>query len=79
MVEKCANPSCSAIFQRLRDGRLFVMEVSAGSPGAGKKPARSLEYFWLCKTCCRTMTLTMHKETGIKVVPAKTVSARAAS
>lgn len=80
MVEKCANPACDATFQRLRDGRLFVMKVLVDSPGTHKKPARSLQYFWLCKSCCQTMTMTMNKQTAVFVVslPAKSIS-RAAS
>jgi hypothetical protein len=69
MVEKCANPTCSATFQRLRDGRLFVLEVPIDSTTSGKKPTRPLEYFWLCQSCCRTMTLIMNREVGVKVVP----------
>jgi len=81
MVQKCANPTCSATFQRLRDGRLFLMEIPVDSPTAEKQPARPLQYFWLCQSCCRTMTLAMNKLTGVEVVslPAKTISTRAAS
>jgi hypothetical protein len=81
MVEKCANPTCTAIFQRLRDGRLFVMEAPAHSPVTDKKPVRPLQYFWLCKSCCLTMTLMIDKQTGITVVPLppKIITTRTAS
>ncbi len=81
MVEKCANPACAETFRRLRDGRLFVKEVPVDSPSDGKGLARQLQYFWLCNSCCRTMTLTTEKGTGIRVVPlpATAISVRAAS
>jgi len=81
MVQKCANPTCNATFQRLRHGRLFVMEIPVDSPTTDKKPAPSLQYFWLCQSCCRTMTLAMNQPGGIELVPlpAKTNSIRAAS
>ncbi len=76
MVEKCANPACSAIFRRLRDGRLFVKEiqVQVDSPSDGKELSRQLRYFWLCNSCCRTMTVTTEKGTGVRVVPLPTTA-----
>lgn len=50
MVQKCANPSCSATFRRLRDGKLFVVEA----PDNGRP---QLNYFWLCNSCSRTLTV----------------------
>ena len=51
MVQKCANPSCSARFLKLGVGRLFVVE----SPARGQ--FRRQRCFWLCDACCRSMTL----------------------
>ena len=51
VVQKCANPSCSATFRRLGDGRLFVVEAAAESH------PRQPKYFWLCDSCRRTMTV----------------------
>jgi hypothetical protein len=81
MLDKCANPTCSATFRRLRDGRVFVAEVPVGSPSDGKGLSRRLHYFWLCHSCCRTMTITTEKGMGVRVVPlpATAISARAAS
>ncbi len=80
MVEKCANPACVATFRRLGDGRLFVKEVPVDSSSDGKELARQLQYFWLCNSCYRTMTVTTDKGVGIRVVPlpATASSARAA-
>lgn len=68
MVEKCANPACSATFRRLGDGRLFVKEVPVDSPSDGKGLSRQLQYFWLCNSCCRSMTVTDDKGKRVQVV-----------
>jgi hypothetical protein len=51
VVQKCANPSCSVTFRRLGDGRLFVLEAAA--EGHLRQP----NYFWLCDSCSRVMTV----------------------
>lgn len=70
VVRKCANPSCSATFYRLSDGRLFVVEADEGR-------SRRLQYFWLCNCCCRTMTVAAKKGSQSVIVPL--VHAQAAS
>jgi hypothetical protein len=60
VVQKCANPSCSATFRRLGEGRLFAAEA------AGDGRSRRLEYFWLCNSCSRTMTVAPTYVSGTK-------------
>lgn len=81
MLDKCANPACSATFRRLSDGRVFVTEVEAGYWTNPSGHARQLHYFWLCNSCCRTMTVIAEKGKAIRVVPLPTtaIAARAAS
>jgi hypothetical protein len=75
MVSKCANPDCSAVFLYLRVGKLFSAEVESGEPrksGFGseagvKKPMRRIEFFWLCDTCSKRMTLVFDKNLGVKM------------
>jgi hypothetical protein len=79
MLAKCANPSCSAPFLYLREGKLYQMEVvddgCAGAPdnqpgpGAERKPVRRLEFFWLCGRCAAEMTLAFTRGRGVVVVP----------
>lgn len=57
MIEKCANPACSALFRRLRDGRVFVVEVGDPSRSGRYPQNRKLRYCWLCNACCRTMSV----------------------
>lgn len=81
MLDKCANPACCATFRRLRDGRVFVTEVEADYQIRASGRARQRRYFWLCNSCCRTMTVVADKEKRVQVVPlpASAISARAAS
>lgn len=84
MLAKCANPSCHAPFLYLREGKLYQMEVGpemlarapqdnnqAGLTG-DRKPARHLEFFWLCGRCSRQLTLSFDRGRGVVVpVPAQ--------
>jgi len=81
MLDKCANPVCPAIFRNLRDGRLFVTEVEAVHHSSIREHGRQRQYFWLCSSCCRTMTLTVEKGKRVQVVPLpeSATSGRAAS
>ena len=69
MLGKCANPTCSAKFLRLRDGRLFVTEVKGDGQGNTKGYEPQLQYYWLCSSCCRTMTVALGKGKKSQVVP----------
>jgi hypothetical protein len=60
MLAKCANPTCSAPFRYLHEGKLFRLDLGAGPPSADTRIPRQLQYFWLCDRCARTMTLEMH-------------------
>jgi hypothetical protein len=74
MVTKCANPSCNVSFRYLREGRLFLVETppfeAAGEPEFQVGPHRS-EYFWLCKRCAHTMTMTSDRA-GHAVIASRT-------
>jgi hypothetical protein len=80
MLDKCANPACSATFRRLRDGRVFVTEIEADYQSSTSGSARQRQYFWLCNSCCRTMTVIAEKGKRVQVVPlaATGIAARAA-
>ncbi|HTM42884.1 MAG TPA: hypothetical protein VL177_18335 [Terriglobales bacterium] len=88
MLAKCANPACTAPFLYLREGKLYQIEMEGGSGrGTGeqnqgtikdeRKPARRLEFFWLCGPCARRMTLSFDRGRGVVVVPARTQQAAA--
>lgn len=70
VLTKCANPSCSAPFLYLREGKLFVMEQPPGPELVdATSPCRRVEHFWLCGACSRLMTLVFDRETGVHVLP----------
>lgn len=69
MLGKCANPACSAKFLRLREGRLFVTGVEGEHQSSDWGPAPKREYFWLCNSCCRTMTVAVERGKRPQVVP----------
>jgi len=74
MLDKCANPACSATFRRLRDGRIFVIEVEIEAQDIAS--GRQLRYFWLCNSCRSTMTVIVDRDKRVQVLP---LSGRAAS
>ncbi len=68
MIDKCANPACSSPFRSLRDGRVFVKEVEGDASRMGRASSRRLSYFWLCNSCCHTMTVIVEGN-DVKVRP----------
>jgi len=77
MLSKCANPECPAPFRKLREGKLFNVEVA--SFASDKRPAESsqfrtreqrrVEFYWLCNQCAAYLTLAYDRERGIITVP----------
>ena len=65
MLDKCANPACSAKFLRLHDGRLFGTDLRGDGKNNTSCAEGQLQYFWLCRSCCRTMTVAVEKGKGL--------------
>jgi hypothetical protein len=65
MLAKCANPSCSASFRRLHEGRLFGLETD---PALDSSKARRVEHFWLCQPCSSVMTLCLKDDGTVGAV-----------
>jgi hypothetical protein len=81
MLSKCANPGCAATFLYLHQGKLFRLDtsievVASTSAPETKKPARRVEFFWLCPPCAAELTLGYKKGTGITVIPLPKALAR---
>jgi len=66
MLAKCSNPSCSARFRYLRNGKLFLLE---SDPALTTGKSNRVEYFWLCRDCCSTMTLSLGQDDTVAAVP----------
>lgn len=70
LLSKCCNPSCSAAFRYLHDGKVFVLE---NDPAANLHRPKRPEYFWLCHDCSSKMTLRLgasHTVEAILLSPA---------
>lgn len=75
MLAKCINPVCSTSFRYLEQGRLFRLESDLPlGPGNREKS----EYFWLCASCSRTMTLRLDEHETVAVTPLTKSAQRAA-
>ena len=71
MLSKCSNPDCSASFLYLHSGKLFRLnrrKPAASSQDLEKKPARGIEFFWLCESCAAEFTLRADESSGVQVV-----------
>ena len=77
MISKCANPTCSARFLYLHEGKLFRFERRAcndnelllGFDPTLHKHSSGVEFFWLCRNCAATMTLIYCKDVGVTTHP----------
>jgi hypothetical protein len=69
MLGKCSNPSCSAPFRYLRNGKLFRLEAD---PRVRTSKPNKLEYFWLCDHCSPRMSLRISN--GGSVLPVSPAS-----
>ena len=66
MMNYSSNPSCSASFRHLQDGKLFRIETD---PVLRTRNPKRLEYFWLCDRCSSTMTLRLEDNETVVAVP----------
>lgn len=65
MLGKCSNPSCGETFRYLQHGKLFRLE---GDPNKNSLSPKKPEYFWLCRSCARTMTLRLDEFARVKTI-----------
>lgn len=75
MLSKCANPTCSTTFRYLSEGKLYLVDSKAvlvrhGARAQLKHAGKSCsyEYFWLCSSCCRDMTIQIDNKFEVSVV-----------
>ncbi len=72
MLQKCANPACTAPFRSLHEGKLFLAEFHstfAERPDDGRRKTWHREHFWLCDACAARLTLRFDRELGMTTVP----------
>jgi hypothetical protein len=82
VLHKCANPNCASPFHKLSQGKLFLvdtqpLEQSAARPARWRsRPAKRVEYYWLCDQCAFVLTLSYEKGRGVITVPRLEVAKR---
>jgi len=75
MLHKCANPACSVPFLRMAEGKLFAVQMkpTPASNARGLNPKKSalrkVEYYWMCDSCARQLTIFVDAERGMVTVP----------
>ncbi len=73
MLHKCANPSCTAPFRSLREGKLFLAETFPSDLNTAfdgnRRKLRRREHFWLCNACSAHLTLRFDNTLGMLTVP----------
>ena len=77
MLSQCANSQCGKPFLKLREGKLFLVEIDrVARPGenipavfvSARQQQRSIEHFWLCDECAMRWTLIYDREVGITLI-----------
>jgi hypothetical protein len=70
MASQCANPDCRRELRYLRDGKIYAFAMSTGNG------SKSLEHFWLCGECSKSMTLTCLNQSEVKTARRGKLQAR---
>ncbi len=77
MISKCANPTCSARFLYLHEGKLYRFEREAredtgillGFDPTLRKHSSGVDFYWLCPKCAARMKLIYCKGVGVTTHP----------
>jgi hypothetical protein len=71
VLNKCANPACSAQFRYLHQGKLFEVEVQYAESPPSDRPTKPdngkghVERCWLCDDCAAHITLRFDALRGV--------------
>jgi hypothetical protein len=68
MVNHCANPQCCKPLHYLREGRVYVFDVTRPAAG-GERTARRMEHFWLCGACSESYFLEQVEDKTVRISP----------
>ncbi len=68
MVNHCANPQCCKPLHYLREGRVYVFDVTHPVSGA-ERPTRRMEHFWLCGDCSDAFLLEQVEDRSVRISP----------
>jgi hypothetical protein len=67
MVNHCANPQCCKPLHYLREGRVYVFDVTRPVAGNGARTARRMEHFWLCGPCSEAYFLEQGEDRTVRI------------
>jgi hypothetical protein len=67
MVNHCANPQCCKPLHYLREGRVYVFDVTRPASGTGERTARRMEHFWLCGACSEAYFLEQVEDRTVRI------------
>ena len=68
MVNHCANPQCCKPLHYLREGRVYVFDVTRPAAN-GEMTTRRMEHFWLCGTCSEVYYLEQVEDGTVRITP----------
>jgi hypothetical protein len=68
MVNHCANPQCCKPLHYLREGRVYVFDVTRPSAN-GERTVRRMEHFWLCGECSEAYFLEQAEDRSVRISP----------
>lgn len=68
MVNHCANPQCCKPLHYLREGRVYVFDVSHPVNGS-ERGTRRMEHFWLCGACSEAYLLEQVEDRSVRIAP----------
>src|SRR3954452_24796523 len=74
MLSQCANSNCGKRFLKLREGKLFLVQIQnasrSGKPASARnRQQHAVEYYWLCDECALQWTLMTDAASGIVLSP----------
>lgn len=69
MVDYCANPHCSKPLLYLREGAVYLFEVTDSDGEASARRTHRLEHYWLCGDCSLTHRLERTANGELRLIP----------
>ena len=66
MVNHCANPQCCKPLHYLREGRVYVFDVTRPVAN-GERTPRRMEHFWLCGACSEVYLLEQGEDRTVRI------------
>ncbi len=69
MVNNCANPKCLKPLHYLREGSIYIFDVSDTDAKGLTTPGHRLEHYWLCGDCSMSYLLERTPNKELRLMP----------